>query len=67
MARHVDFVVWQKPYRYVAHGLDVPVGSEVAQCGSALAAHFGTPVYEDAWLAVYPARNPDPGQRDGNR
>jgi hypothetical protein len=66
-AQRVDFVVWQKPYRYVAHGLDVPIGSDVAQCGGALAAHFGAPVYEDAWLAVYAARNPESGARGGSR
>ncbi len=52
-ARHVDFVVWQKPYRYTAHGLDVPVAADVAQCAEPLAAHFGAPVYEDKWLVVY--------------
>ena len=54
LARHrIDFVVWQKPYRYLAHGLDVAVGSDVAHCGPALSARFGTPAYEDEWLVVY--------------
>jgi 4-amino-4-deoxy-L-arabinose transferase-like glycosyltransferase len=52
-AQRVDFVVWQKPYRYTAHGLDVPVGADVAHCAEALAARFGSPAYEDAWLVVY--------------
>jgi hypothetical protein len=63
----VDFVVWQKPYRYAAHGLDVPVGDDVAQCGSVLAEHFGTPVHEDAWLAVYRPQELDKGRRDAAR
>jgi hypothetical protein len=66
-AHGVDYVVWQKPYRYVAHGLDVPIGDDVAQCGAALAARFGAPMYEDAWLAVYAARNADASRRDDNR
>ncbi|MDQ2963346.1 MAG: glycosyltransferase family 39 protein [Pseudomonadota bacterium] len=54
LARHrVDFVVWQKPYRYVAHGLDVAVGADVGHCAAALRARFGTPAYEDEWLVVY--------------
>ena len=52
-AHGVDFIAWQKPYRYVAHDLDVQVGSDVAPCANAIAAHFGVPVYEDEWLAVY--------------
>lgn len=52
-ARGVDFIVWQKPYRYAAHGLEAQVGADVAPCASALAARFGTPVYEDEWLTVY--------------
>ena len=66
-AHGIDYVGWQKPYRYTAHGLDVPVGEDVAQCGGALAARFGDPVYEDAWLAVYAARTADASRRDGNR
>ena len=54
LARHgIDFVVWQKPYRYVAHGIDVAVGADVAHCGPALSARFGAPAYEDEWLVVY--------------
>jgi hypothetical protein len=52
-SHHVDFVVWQKPYRYEAHGLSADVGTDVAHCGPTLRAHFGTPVYEDEWLSVY--------------
>ena len=52
-ARGVDYVVWQKPYRYVARGLDVPVGADVAACGAAFAPRFGAPEYEDDGLAVY--------------
>jgi hypothetical protein len=52
-AHRVDYVVWQKPYRYVAHGLDVPVAADVASCGPALRTRFGAPEYEDEWLAVY--------------
>jgi hypothetical protein len=52
-AQRVNFVVWQKPYRYVANGIDAPVGADVAPCATALTARFGLPVYEDAWLAVY--------------
>jgi hypothetical protein len=66
-AHRVDYVVWQKPYRYVAHGFDVAIGEDVAQCASALGARFGAPVYEDGWLAVYAARNPDASRRDGDR
>jgi hypothetical protein len=67
LARHrIDFVVWQKPYRYLAHGLDVAVGADVAHCGPALSARFGTPAYEDEWLVVYrpPALG---GSRDAAR
>jgi len=52
-AQHVNFVVWQKPYRYTAHGLDVPVAADVAHCAEPLAARFGPPAYEDQWLVVY--------------
>jgi hypothetical protein len=52
-ARGVDFIAWQKPYRYAAHGIDAPVGADVAPCATTLTARFGLPVYEDAWLAVY--------------
>jgi mannosyltransferase len=52
-AHRVDYVVWQKPYRYVGRGLDVQVAADVAACGPALRAHFGAPAYEDEWLAVY--------------
>ena len=51
--RRVDYVVWQKPYRYVGGGIDVQVAADVAPCGPALQAHFGTPAYEDESLAVY--------------
>jgi hypothetical protein len=54
-AHNVDFVAWQKPYRYHAHGLDVQVAGDVAHCGPALRARFGTPAYEDEWLVVYRA------------
>jgi hypothetical protein len=57
LARHrIDFVVWQKPYRYLAHGFDVAVGADVAACDPALRARFGTPAYEDEWLVVYRPR-----------
>jgi hypothetical protein len=52
-ARRIDFVVWQKPYRYTAHGLDAPVAADVAHCAEALAARFGPPAYEDQWLVAY--------------
>ena len=65
-SHHVDFVAWQKPYRYAAHGLSEDVGADVAHCGPALRAHFGAPAYEDQWLAVY---RPDGagGERDAPR
>jgi hypothetical protein len=54
LATHgVDFIVWQKPYRYVAHGYDLAIADDVAGCGAVLRAHFGAPTYEDQWLAVY--------------
>jgi hypothetical protein len=54
LGRHrIDFVVWQKPYRYLAHGLDIAVGADVEHCGPALRARFGTPAYEDESLVVY--------------
>ncbi|HEY2966935.1 MAG TPA: hypothetical protein VGK75_01090 [Casimicrobiaceae bacterium] len=54
LVRHrIDFVVWQKPYRYLAHGLDIAVGADVEHCGPALRARFGTPAYEDESLVVY--------------
>lgn len=52
-ARGVDFIAWQKPYRYAANGIEAPVGADVAPCASALTARFGLPIYEDEWLAVY--------------
>jgi hypothetical protein len=63
-ARGVNFVAWQKPYRYVANGIDAPVGADVAPCATALTARFGLPVYEDEWLAVY--RPPDRAGGTGN-
>ena len=62
-AHEVDFVVWQKPYRYSAHGLDVQVAADVAHCAPALQARFGPPAYEDEWLVAY--RLPEArGKRD---
>jgi hypothetical protein len=52
-AHRVDFVVWQKPYRYSAPGVDVTVAADVAPCGDVLRQRFGTPAYEDDWLVVY--------------
>ncbi|HUH94271.1 MAG TPA: hypothetical protein VL742_14160 [Casimicrobiaceae bacterium] len=52
-AHRVDYIAWQKPYRYVAPDIDVEVGADVAACGSALHARFGAPAYEDEWLAAY--------------
>jgi hypothetical protein len=52
-ARQVDYVVWQKPYRYTAPGIDVTVAADVAACAAALRQRFGAPAYEDDWLAVY--------------
>ncbi|HTS22807.1 MAG TPA: hypothetical protein VMN79_13465 [Casimicrobiaceae bacterium] len=52
-AHRVDYVVWQKPYRYVARGFDVPVAEDVASCGPALRQRFGAPAYEDDSLAAY--------------
>ena len=52
-AHGIDLVVWQKPYRYTAHGLDVAVAADVAHCAEPLAARFGAPAYEDEWLVVY--------------
>ncbi|HEX5865699.1 MAG TPA: hypothetical protein VF014_15840, partial [Casimicrobiaceae bacterium] len=67
LVRHgIDLVVWQKPYRYLAHGLDVAVGADVAHCGPALSARFGAPVYEDEWLVVYRPSAPG-GARDAAR
>lgn len=56
-AHRVDYVVWQKPYRYMRGEIDVQVARDLAACGPALRARFGTPAYEDEWLAVY--RVPD--------
>ena len=54
LATHrVDYVVWQKPYRYIGGGIDVVVAADVAPCGPALRAYFGAPAYDDEWLAVY--------------
>jgi hypothetical protein len=54
LASHgVDYVVWQKPYRYVARGIDVLVAADVASCGAALRERFGAPEYADEWLDVY--------------
>ena len=52
-AARIDYVVWQKPYRYVARGIDVMVAADVAACGPALRARFGAPAYEDEWLTAY--------------
>lgn len=52
-AHKVDYVVWQKPYRYAAPGVDVTVEADVAACGEALRQRFGVAAYEDDWLAVY--------------
>jgi mannosyltransferase len=52
-AHQVDYVVWQKPYRYTAPGVDVTVAADVAPCGDVLRQRFGAPAYEDDWLAVY--------------
>ena len=62
-ARHVDYVVWQKPYRYVANGLDVPVAADVATCGAAFEPRFGPPEHDDEWLAVYRVRHAADAQR----
>ena len=66
-ARGVDFVAWQKPYRYLANGIDAPVGADVAPCATALTARFGSPVYEDEWLAVYRPRDRARGAGDVGR
>ena len=63
-ARSVDYVVWQKPYRYVARGIDVTVATDLAACGPALLDRFGAPAYEDEWLAVYAL---PPGPSDAER
>jgi hypothetical protein len=52
-AHQVDYVVWQKPYRYTAPGVDLKVAADVAPCGDVLRQRFGAPAYEDDWLAVY--------------
>lgn len=64
-SHHVDFVAWQKPYHYDAHGLSADVAGDVAHCGPVLRAHFGAPAYEDEWLAVY--RVDGGGERDAPR
>jgi hypothetical protein len=66
-AHGIDFVVWQKPYRYVAHGIDAQVGVDVAPCATALTARFGLPVYEDEWLTVYRPRDRGRGAGDVGR
>ncbi len=66
-AQGVDFIAWQKPYRYVAHGLDVLVAADVAACAGALSGRFGAPVYEDEWLVVYRPRDQATGVRDAGR
>src|SRR6266567_3750089 len=66
-ARGVDFIAWQKPYRYFANGIDAPVGADVAPCAIALMARFGLPVYEDEWLAVYRPRDRARGAGDVGR
>ena len=66
-ARGVDFIAWQKPYRYLANGIDAPVGADVAPCATALTARFGLPVYEDEWLAVYRPRDRARGAGDVGR
>jgi mannosyltransferase len=52
-AHQVDYVVWQKPYRYSAPGVDVTVAADVAPCGDVFRQRFGSPAYEDDWLVVY--------------
>ena len=51
--KHVDYIVWQKPYTQSSRGRPEPIGAETAHCEAALRAKFGTPVFEDAALLAF--------------
>ena len=51
--KHVDYIVWQKPYTQTSRGRPEPIGAETAHCEAALRAKFGPPVYEDAALLAF--------------
>lgn len=54
-ARKVDWVVFQKPYLIVLGGRSLRQGQEMAHCLDVLRERLGEPIYEDAWIAVFPA------------
>jgi hypothetical protein len=51
--RHIDYIVWQKPYVQQSRGRPEPIGADTAQCEGALRAKFGQPIFEDHALVVF--------------
>jgi hypothetical protein len=53
-ARHIDYVVWQKPF--AVDGQPDPVGVPTAHCEVALRERFGAPAYEDESVVAFRVR-----------
>jgi hypothetical protein len=51
--RHIDYVVWQKPYVQTSKGAPEAKGANTANCETALRAKFGAPVFEDSALIAF--------------
>lgn len=63
-AKRIDLVVYQKPYPQKNGDLAVQIGADTAACEAAIRARFGTPIHEDAMIAVFSlGRQPSDAQR----
>jgi hypothetical protein len=51
--RHIDYVVWQKPYVQTTKGTPVMIGADTAHCETALRAKFGAPAFEDSTIIAF--------------
>jgi len=57
-SKHIDYVAWQKPYvRHIA-GRSEAIGTDTAACEAVLREKFGTPVFEDSHIIVFPVPHP---------
>ena len=53
-AKAIDYVAWQKPFQLINGSTKEAIGADTAACEPVLRARFGTPVFEDSHIIVFP-------------
>ena len=66
-AKHIDYVIWQKPYVQTSAGREEAIGADTASCETVLRTKLGKPAYEDSLIIVFHAAAQDRASPDAQR